>query len=308
MTKESPRLLARAARHPAPSMDPTTAPEPALRGILPSMGIRAGDVDRRSNLTPREFREEYLKPKLPLILQGEVEQWPAYRKWTLDFFREEYGQLEMPTGVCFDDKQSLPMADFIDYVLEHAEQYAESSGGEIPRYIEGWYFRDEQPELMQDFRMPPCFGDDWFKTRYPKKIAPNATGILIGSTGSYTKLHADGQYSHNWLAQISGRKRWMLIDGHQIDPVFKTYAEAAGEYEGIDHPDMQAFLEKNEVRYRECVTEPGDVLFFPSRVFHQVVGLEPSVSLTHNWFNQSNAARVYWQMFKLKLRGILGRD
>ncbi|MFT5478524.1 MAG: hypothetical protein ACI8Y8_003892 [Planctomycetota bacterium] len=289
-------------------MDPTTAPEPALRGILPEMATCAGDVDRRSGLTEREFREEYLKPKRALILQGEVEQWPAYRKWTWDFFREQYGKLDMPTGVCFGEKQTVPMAEFVDYVLAHAKQQTESPDDEIPRYLEGWYFRDEHAELMQDFRMPPCFGDDWFRTRYPQKIAPNATGILIGSTGSYTKLHADGQYSHNWLAQISGRKRWMLIDGRQIQSVYKTQAEVAGSYEGIDHPDMEAFLEKNEVLYHECVTEPGDLLFFPSRVFHQVVGLEPSISLTHNWFNQSNAARVYWQMFKLRVRGALGRE
>ena len=52
--------------------------------------------------------------------------------------------------------------------------------------------------------------------------------------------------------------------------------------------------------------EPGDILFFPSRVYHQVVGLEPSISLTHNWFNDTNAARVYWEIFKLRVRGMFG--
>lgn len=288
-------------------MEPTTAPEPSLRGVLPELGVHAGDVDRRRDLSEREFREEYLKPKRPLILEGELDHWPAYRKWTWDFFKEQYGHLDMLTGICFGEKQTVPMHEFVDYVREHARRQAEEPTNEIPRYIEGWYFRDEHPELMQDFRMPPCFGDDWFKTRYPQRIAPNATGILLGPKGSYTKLHADGQYSHNWLAQISGRKRWMLIDGHQIEPVFKTQAEAAGSYEGIDHPAMEAFLRENEVLYRECVTEPGDLLFFPSRVFHQVVGLEPTISLTHNWFNQTNAAKVYWALFKMHTGNLLRR-
>lgn len=284
----------------------STVSEPSLRGILPERGIRIGDVDRRSGLSEREFREEYLKPKRPLILRGEVEEWPACEKWTWDFFRERYGDVEIPTGVCFEPLGLSPMREFIDFVEEHEAERLKSPSDEIPRYLEGWYFRPTHPELLEDFRFPPCFGNDWFVTRYPQKIAPNATGILMGTTGSYTKLHVDGQYSHNWLAQISGRKRWMLIEGKQIDPVYKTRAEAAGNYPGIDHPDLEAFLEKNEVRYHECVTEPGDLLFFPSRVYHQVVGLEPSISLTHNWFNDTNATRVYWEYLRRRAREMIG--
>jgi len=287
-------------------METTAVREPGFRGILPEKGICLGDVDRRRDLTEREFREEYLKPRRALILQGEVEQWPAFTKWTLDFFRETYGDLELPTGKVFQPQGAMKVRDFVDYIRDFERERLANPSDDFPRYVEGWYFRHAFPELEQDFRFPPCFGPDWFVSRYPQRINPKGTGILIGTTGSYTKLHVDGQHTHNWLAQISGRKRWMLVDGKELAPVYKTRAEAAGNYKGIDHPDLAAYLEHHPVHYYDCITEPGDLIFFPGFVFHQVVGLSPSVSLTHNWFNGANAARVYYEMSRMRLRGLFG--
>jgi histone arginine demethylase JMJD6 len=289
-------------------MDQVTANEPGFRGILAEQGTCIGGVDRRSHLSEEEFREEYLKPKKAVILTDEVSKWNASGKWTWDYFKENYGDIKAPTGITFEPQDAMSIAEYSEFVDRYEEERLATPTDEIPRYLEGWYFRETNPELLNDFHNPACFGEDWFATKFPRKFNPIATAIIFGPTGSYTKLHYDGQSSHNWLAQITGRKRWMLIDEEELSSVFKNKSESAGTYEGMDHPGLAAHLENHEVKYRDCITNPGELLFFPSRVYHQVVGLEPTISLTHNWFNGTNARRVYWESMMLHVRAMLGRS
>jgi hypothetical protein len=289
-------------------MDQVLPQEPTWPGVLHQKGTNIGDVDRRSNLTEREFREEYLVPRKPLILTGEVPQWAAAKKWTWEFFRENYGDATAPTGIVFEPQGAMTLRDYADWVEKFEKERGESSDGSFPRYLEGWYFRETHPELLKDFRFPPCFGEDWYSTKFPKRFNPSATGIIFGPTGTFTKLHYDGQSSHNWLAQISGRKKWILIDYDEISSVVKGRAESAGTYPKLEHQGLLEHAEQHEVRYRECITHPGELLVFPSRVFHQVLALEPTISLTHNWFNDTNARRVYWESLLQHMRGFFKRS
>ncbi len=288
-------------------MDQATANEPGFRGILAEKGTCIGGVERRSNLSEEEFREEYLKPKKAVILTDEIAKWNASTKWTWDYFKSEYGDVKAPTGITFQPQGAMTIAEYSDYVDRYEQERLTNPMDAIPRYLEGWYFRESHQELLEDFQNPACFGADWFATKFPKRFNPIATAIIFGPTGSYTKLHYDGQSSHNWLAQITGRKRWMLIEAEELTDVFKTKAESAGTYPGMDHPALAKHLETHEVRYRDCTTNPGELLFFPSRVYHQVVGLEPTISLTHNWFNDTNARRVYWESMLLHMRAMFQR-
>ena len=47
-------------------------------------------IDRVENVTNNEIRD-YIRNSKPVIITGEVLKWPAYKLWTFDFFRENYG-------------------------------------------------------------------------------------------------------------------------------------------------------------------------------------------------------------------------
>ena len=49
-------------------------------------------VQRRRGLTHRAFVREHLTPLKPVILVDAIDRWPALGKWTVDFFRQNYGQ------------------------------------------------------------------------------------------------------------------------------------------------------------------------------------------------------------------------
>jgi hypothetical protein len=54
------------------------------------------EADRRTGLTREEFAEEYLKPLKPVVFTDLMDPWPAKNKWTVAFFKEKYGHLEVP--------------------------------------------------------------------------------------------------------------------------------------------------------------------------------------------------------------------
>ena len=60
-------------------------------------------------------------------------------------------------------------------------------------------------------------------------------------------------------------------------------------------------MKANEVEYWTCDLKPGEIVVLPGDWFHQVTTLENSISLTHNFFNGTNARRVLWEMMRTRL-------
>ena len=48
-------------------------------------------------------------------------------------------------------------------------------------------------------------------------------------------------------------------------------------------------------------------MFIPSRFYHMVRTLEDSISLTYNFMNGTNARRVLWDLFRTRVRNLVGR-
>ena len=51
---------------------------------------------RVSNISREEFRDKYLIPQKPVVITDLIDDWPAKQKWSLKFFKEEYGKLMVP--------------------------------------------------------------------------------------------------------------------------------------------------------------------------------------------------------------------
>jgi len=55
------------------------------------------NIDRRNNLSLKEFKEEYEKKKKPVIITDIVKNWDAYKKWTKENLLERFGNEEFKT-------------------------------------------------------------------------------------------------------------------------------------------------------------------------------------------------------------------
>jgi len=48
-------------------------------------------IDTVENIEPQHFKNEYYLPKKPLVITGLAKEWPAYKKWSWDYFKKIVG-------------------------------------------------------------------------------------------------------------------------------------------------------------------------------------------------------------------------
>ena len=62
---------------------------------------------------------------------------------------------------------------------------------------------------------------------------------------------------------------------------------------------MKKFPNASKVeRSYEVIQETGDVIFVPSGWHHQVLNLEDTISINHNWFNGANVGKIFDELKK----------
>jgi len=103
--------------------------------------------------------------------------------------------------------------------------------------------------------------------------------------------------SFSWSVNVLGRKRWLLFPpGEEL--AFKD------DY-GYTPDDVEKKLNSTHI-YCEIIQSPGQAIFVPSGWFHQVINLEDTISINHNWVNGCNIHHM-WNALKVELE-ILERE
>lgn len=234
-------------------------------------------VPRRRNLSYEEFTREYGRPGKPVVIEDLTVDWPAQRKWTPEFFRSQYGQVRVTVGRAAR-KTELP----IQMTLDEYVRYMQSTTEARPWYLTSWDFAPTCPELLADFSLPGYFAEDLI-AELPESIRPRLLWIFMGPPGSGFRLHVDVGHTAAWNAQLRGRKEWLLFEPDA--PVYDGRPDAFA-------PDLERFPLLAEAQPYSCTLGPGDVIFTPSRWWHQTRILETSLSLTGNYANHTNLEGV----------------
>ncbi|XP_050434462.1 HSPB1-associated protein 1 isoform X2 [Adelges cooleyi] len=123
----------------------------------------------------------------------------------------------------------------------------------------------------------------WKKFGYENLNEKDST-LWIGSTGAHTPCHQD-LYGINLVAQIYGKKRWILMPpemGKYLKPTRVPYEESSC-YSKINFscPDNL----KSISEYCKCISivlSPGDVLYVPHKWWHYVENVSPAISI-NSW-------------------------
>jgi hypothetical protein len=270
--------------------------------------VKQVDIERREKLTPAIFRGEYLEGTgKPVIVTDATRQWPAMQEWTFDHLKAAYGDdtvlpaagvwstavkmtklgtyidhLDMPneklSGFWVDRKAAVPIAAPLETPTS-------------PLYLLDWKAFRRHPELYAGIKPDPYFIDDWVLSLGPElqEVFERASGrdywdLILGPAGALSELHQDFWHTHGCLTQIRGRKRCILFSPD--DSPFL--------YDGRVNPEAPDCVRVPLLRQTtafEAVLEPGEILFIPPAWWHCVRSLEKSLTLSHNFFNQTNFSR-----------------
>jgi hypothetical protein len=246
-------------------------------------------VDRRSGISAQEFLELYYAVGRPVILTGEMEGWPALRRWTPDYLKARIGAapVEFQGGRTANarfemekdrHRKEAPFDAFIDAIGK------EGAGNDA--YITA-YNSDRNIQALA-----PLGEDMGFLDKFLTREPPAPTGMMwIGPAGTLTSLHHD--LTNNFIAQLVGRKRLKILPASEVGRVY-NHQHVFSAISDLDDPDLDLtrFPRLTGARAYEIILEPGEILFVPLAWWHQVKSLDFSVTATFTnflWPNDGHA-------------------
>lgn len=242
-------------------------------------------IERRADLGADEFLELYYAANRPVILTGLLDDWPAVTSWTPDYLKAKIGEreVEVQSGRSSNpdfemDKNRhrtrMSFAQFIDRISrpdagndDYITAYNAASNQEALAAL------DADLGTLDEFLVRPASGPFGM--------------IWIGPAGTLTSLHHD--LTNNFVAQISGRKRFKLLPPSETGKLYNERAVFSAVPD-LEEPaiDLARYGQLTQVRIYDLTINPGEILFIPVGWWHQVRSLDFSVSLTYTSFRWAN--------------------
>ncbi|KAL2608509.1 hypothetical protein R1flu_027082 [Riccia fluitans] len=277
------------------------------------------------------FWKEYMRANKPVLLTGLMDSWRACREWVLEsgapnltFIAENFGRSRVLVADCgrkeFTDqkRQEMTVLQFIEYWQKLRENRMETgSQPDQLLYLKDWHFVKDFPAYCA-YKTPEAFSDDWLNSYLdafqmhsvnaeitPKKAdndnqCSDYRFVYMGPKGTWTPLHADVFRSYSWSGNVCGRKRWFLLPPEQVHLSYDRFGRDT-VYDVCSEVSAQQFPGFCETRWIECNQGPGEILFVPSGWFHQVINVEDTISINHNWLNACNISWA-WKLLKTDYR------
>lgn len=252
-----------------------------LRRQLLASASAPKEIERREGLSGEEFFERYYCQGVPVIVTDIVRHWPAYQAWSPAYFKEAFGHVPVRfTANRNSDPQydqntdahtvAATMAEFIDRITSMGESndvYMVANNRNL----------DDGPlrKLLQDIRIP---------TQYLHDREGCLSCLWVGPAGTITPLHHDT--TNIFFCQVVGRKHFRLVSPFET----ALLEDLDGVYSPMDleRPDMERFPGLRDVLVKEAVVEPGEAIFLPVGMFHQVKALDVSISVSFVNFLRGN--------------------
>ena len=256
------------------------------------------EIDRRSNLSYKDFAREYLYANKPVVITDGIRHWKALSRWSPEFFKTQFAGMKFTianaekgqTGYEGNGGTEYAMPAFIDRVLQSTEE------NPAP-YFRNRVLYEEFPSLKQDVQpLPDYFFPNWLPDRFAVKHVGEvlnrgaAVELYIGGRGgAFPVLHYDGAAAHAFLMQIYGRKQFIVFSPDQEKFLYPSpEKQNFSLINSIDNPDLVKFPLFAKAVPTVFVLEPGELLFIPSHWWHTTKMLTPSISISVNVVNQSN--------------------
>jgi cupin-like protein len=240
-------------------------------------------IDRRTGLSAAQFQLEYMRPPRPVILTDAISHWRAMGRWSPQFFKSEYGDLEVVV-----DGEAMALGELIDRV--------ETSTEDNPApYLRNQALAEWPPDLLAEVSpMPACTKPNWLESRlFPRGEKLAAIEVYIGGRGAqFHVLHYDGLHTHAFLMQLYGDKEYIAFSPEQTEFMYAPKNGRANESRVGDvlHPDLAEFPLFDQAQGVRFQLHQGETLFVPGGWWHTARILSSSVTVSINGVNRANSA------------------
>ena len=256
------------------------------------MTLNLTDIPRVKTIGKDAFLNQYFKPQKPVVIEKAIEDWPAYKKWDLDYMKTIAGHVTIPL---YDDRPvdykdgfneahaKMKMSDYIDLLKREPTRYR----------IFLWNALKEIPELQKDFTFPD------FGLRLLKDIPM----LFFGGRDSYTFMHYDIDFANIFHFHFEGTKQIILFDQNQNDYLYKV-PHSLITREDIDfaNPDFEKWPLLAKAKGYQTTLNHGEVLYMPEGYWHYMRYITPGFSMSLRGIprNPKNLSKAIYNLFIMR--------
>lgn len=227
-----------------------------------------------------------------MVIENYIEDWPAHKKWTLNYIKEIAGGKEVPL---YDDRPvthdegfnephaRMKMADYVDLLQSEPTKYR----------IFLWNILKEIPELQNDFSFPD------FGIRLMKALPM----LFFGGRNSYTFMHYDIDLANIFHFHFEGKKQCILFSQDESKHLYKIpHSLITREDIDFSNPDLNQWPALKNAKGHVTQLEHGNLLYIPEGYWHYMKYLTPgfSMSLRAIARKPKNLAKALYNIFVMR--------
>jgi histone arginine demethylase JMJD6 len=243
-------------------------------------------IDKRSDLTFREFIHEYIIPNKPVIITNAAKGWKAHDHFTPDFLKKNF-----PDKTASIKGKPYKLSEYVDMMIASTEKNPAPYPWKMDierRFPELLEYLQPQFDVMKKNRLKSPF--------FSEKLIPQAATLEIflgGASGWFPYIHYDLYGLYAIVTQVYGRKEFILWEPEQgkfmyPDPE-NPWMSTISEY---FKPDFDKYPLYKNAKGSSVVVDPGETVYVPKGWWHTARSLEPTISIAQDLLVHQN-----WDLF-----------
>lgn len=233
-------------------------------------GLQLAEIPRVKRISKEDFVKNYVQPQKPVVIENLIEDWPAFKKWDLDYIKELAGDKVVPL---YDDRPitseykfnephaEMKMADYIDLLKSKPTDYR----------IFLYHLMKEVPALQKDFKFP----------KIGLRIIKQLPMLFFGGENSKVFMHYDIDFANILHFHFHGKKQCIIYPPSESKYLYKV-PHALISREDIDYrsPDLEKFPALKKAKGYVTELNHGETLYMPEGYWHQMTYLTPGFSMS----------------------------
>lgn len=262
---------------------------------------------RLEDLNPDEINRVSNGFSKPFVVRGLINDFDCVKKWDLDYFEKQYGNIEMlsfsdmksasysatkspDVKVCNKENNLCKLKLVIDDIRNKKPVY-------VNNISKLFSVSDQAKDELNLDKMGDIINTSFIKERKENDFMSQ---LFFGGKNTGTNLHCSSNI--NFFFNIKGKKHWAFIDPSYTDLIKCQTSEnglfAASEDDYFSTSDSNPFF---KIPRYETVLEEGDFLFNPSWYWHAVKNKTDYTIAVANRYLSANAMSLQKNEFPTML-------
>lgn len=232
--------------------------------------IKLEPTARVKTISKHDFLRRYKTPEIPVVIEQLTADWPARRKWSLDYLCDVAGD------------NTVPLYGGGDRAKGRRHQHASVASMKLRDYIES--LKQGENKLRMFFynilSCAPKLIDDFTYPDLGLKLFNKLPVLFFGGQGAKVQMHFDIDLADILLCHFGGKKRVYLFAPEQKKYLYHVPFSFSSLFDiDVENPDYRRFPALQFLQGSVTELNHGDVLYIPPGYWHYIVYEEIGFSM-----------------------------